>query len=84
MGSKTVEEVTSEMNQVAFIYNLPHHEILTPNKSAIKLRTVYDVSAHTEGMFYIWSDRTSRFNRHIASAKNEKAFLQLELHVFFG
>uniref|UniRef100_A0A8R1XRD6 Uncharacterized protein n=1 Tax=Onchocerca volvulus TaxID=6282 RepID=A0A8R1XRD6_ONCVO len=41
-----IEEVNPDMNQVAIIRYLPHHEILTPSKSTTKLWMIYDASTH--------------------------------------
>ncbi|MCP9257565.1 Zinc knuckle family protein [Dirofilaria immitis] len=50
LQSNVIEEVNNETNQDGIIHYLPHHEVVTPNKSRTKLRIVYDASAHIKGM----------------------------------
>ncbi|MCP9262279.1 Pao retrotransposon peptidase family protein [Dirofilaria immitis] len=50
LQSNVIEEVNNETNQDGIIHYLPHHEVVTPNKSTTKLRIVYDASAHLKGM----------------------------------
>ncbi|MCP9261969.1 Pao retrotransposon peptidase family protein [Dirofilaria immitis] len=50
LQSNVIEEVNNETNQDGIIHYLPHHEVVTPNKSTTKVRIVYDASAHLKGM----------------------------------
>ncbi|KAK6112116.1 Pao retrotransposon peptidase family protein [Brugia pahangi] len=50
LQSGIIEEVQSQMNQDGIIHYLPHHDVRNPGKTTIKLRIVYDASAHIKGM----------------------------------
>ncbi|MCP9261007.1 putative Reverse transcriptase [Dirofilaria immitis] len=49
LQSNVIEEVKTK-HQDGIIRYLPHHEVVTPNKSTTKLRIVYDASAHLKGI----------------------------------
>uniref|UniRef100_A0A1I7V6D9 DUF1758 domain-containing protein n=1 Tax=Loa loa TaxID=7209 RepID=A0A1I7V6D9_LOALO len=88
-----IEQVDPD-DKVGIIHYLPHHGVLTPNKSTTKLRVVYDASAHirnfkslNEALYRgpillpnILGVLRFRMMRNVILADIEKAFLQIEIH----
>uniref|UniRef100_A0A1I7VZB4 DUF1758 domain-containing protein n=3 Tax=Loa loa TaxID=7209 RepID=A0A1I7VZB4_LOALO len=89
-----IEQVDPD-DKVGIIHYLPHHGVLTPNKSTTKLRVVYDASAHIRNFkslneaLYTGSILLPdilgvllrfRMVRNVILADIEKAFLQIGIH----